>query len=69
MQPAAPVFTRIECFAGARKKGKKNENRKILSFRPEPDPERSRRGRRSGGTCCFSPAPELSTIFTCAAPL
>ncbi len=26
-----------------------------LSFRQEPDPERSRRGRRSGGTCCFWP--------------
>jgi len=23
-----------------------------LSFRPEPDPERSRRGRRRGGICC-----------------
>ena len=32
----------------------------ILSFRPEPDPERSRRERRSGGTCCL-PAPLLTT--------
>ena len=23
-----------------------------MPFRPDPDPERSRRGRRSGGTCC-----------------
>ena len=30
-----------------------------LSFRPEPDPERSRRGRRSGGTCCPPAVPQL----------
>ena len=39
----------------------------VLSFRLKPDPERSRRGRRNGGTCCV-PQQQQNLCFLLVKP-